>query len=137
MNPEHLCRAIKLAGRDRFDTRKDIIRTLYEGALLITSTDLRRDKNNNVYALYKDGSFQWVMNQDNNGISNYDENADLTPYWITASRSLEGFIDQKLEEQDTVGFMAMDRPSLFALMKRKESLDQEYLMTWGIGIRKK
>ncbi|MFH1332286.1 MAG: hypothetical protein ABIH63_03295 [archaeon] len=129
----------QLEGRDRFDRRSDIIRTLYEGALLITTTALPKDKEDKIYVLYKDGFLEWVIKQENNGISNYSEDANLTSYSKAWSRNIEDFVNQKLKAGDTIGFLVMDRPTLYTLMglREKQELDKEYLTKWGIGIRKK
>ncbi len=119
-----------LTGRDRFDRRSDIIRTLYESALLVTSTNLHRYQSDKMYALYKEGYLQWVIN-DFNGIVNYNEDANLSSY----EESLEDFIDEKLVEPDTIGFLAVDRVALMSLLNRKE-FDATYLKQLGIGISK-
>lgn len=127
-----MSQATNITGRDRFDTRKDIIRTVYEAALLISTTNLHRNGRNRMYALYKDGHLEWILNEGRAGIINYDENADIKTY----RESLEDFIKEKVGEQDTAGFIAMDRVTLMTMLKGEGFFDESYLKQYGIGIRK-
>jgi hypothetical protein len=116
-------------GRGRFDGRKDVVRTIYEGSLLVSLLEFDKTKNNVVYAMYSEGYLPWRFNE-NGGIENYDENGQLLPYKGTP----EEFVAEKLEQANTSGFIAMDGLSLFALLW-DESLDKGYL-GYGLGIKR-
>lgn len=116
-------------GRNRFDRRPDIIRTLYEGALFISSLDMNKAPGKIIYILYKDGFFPWEFNEQR-GIKNYDEDGELKKYELT----LTDFLDEKIDEQKTSGFLAMDKVSLLSLMQITR-FDKKYL-NFGVGIGK-
>ncbi len=116
--------------RDILDSRGDIIRTLYEGSLVINMLALEKVPEKTAYALYKDGFFPWNFNEFG-GIENYSETRELCPY----EKSLADFVKEKTSEERTAGFIAMDRVSLFILLGR-EGFCEEYI-NFGVGVKSK
>ena len=118
---------------DSLDQRSGIIKTLCEAAYLITTTNLHRNsRKDKIYPLYYNGYLVWKINS-TGGIRNYGESRKLKQY---PEGKLEKFVDQKLTNRTTIGFIAMDKESLTAL-RIKEGFDPEYLNKLSIGILKK
>jgi len=124
-----------VTGRDRFDLRPDVMHTLYEAALFLVTANLHRGgRRTKVYALYNDGYIPWERT--NSGITNYDENVELERY----EGSMLEFVETKLSEEDTIGFMAMDTGTFYNLLKmqkEKNMFNPRYLKNFGLAILQK
>ncbi len=120
-----------LDGTDRFDSRSDIINTIVEALMFLKKIELHRGaEKDKVYAMYKDGYFAWMLDTANE-VTGFDGNGDLAPYPFDAAE----FVDRKMQEGDTIGFMAMDERSL-KILARREDFSRKYLECFGLGVLK-
>ena len=130
-----------LTGRNRFDVRRGVVNTFYEGAQLVISTafpTLTAERNIVVplWALRPAGYVEWKLHANRHvaGMLNYNEN--VQPFSLEQGE-VEQFVRDRIQMPKTLALLAMDVPALlkFRQLEKELNLESEPLQ-YGFAIRK-